>query len=120
MGLIISVAGFIWTLVAVYRSKNAATQAQEAAERAGDEVLRSSTMVELAAATSALQEIKRLQRNGDWRDLLDRYSVLRSALIAIRASSQVLEEEHQTVIQGAITQIRTIEGKVDNLAVSYL
>jgi hypothetical protein len=70
-------------------------------------------MIELAAATSALQEIKRLQRDGEWQDLLERYSTLRSALIAIRASSQVLIEQHQTVIQGAITQIRTIETKVE-------
>ncbi len=97
----------------LYRSENAATLAKKAAENARDEIFRSSTMIELAAATSSLNEIKRLQRSGGWQDLPDKYSALRSSLIAIRAGSKALEEHHKVAIQDAIAQIRTIEGKIE-------
>jgi hypothetical protein len=69
-------------------------------------------MLELAAALSAMQEIKRLQRDGAWPVLLDKYSSLRATLISIRAGRPNLNEQHKTTIQDAIVQLRTIENKV--------
>jgi len=109
-GLIVSVAGFVWTLRGVYKSKAAAEAAAEAAQRARDDVLRSNAMIELAVVMSSLQEIKRLQREEAWSHLLDRYSTLRTALIAIRASRPNLTAQHKTTIQDAIAQLRTLAG----------
>ena len=112
-GIFLTIGGFIWTLIGVYRSKNAAQQAKEAAEKARDDIFHASAMVELTAAMSAMQEIKRLQRDEAWSLLLDRYSTLRASLISIRAARPNLTEEHKTTIQGAIAQIRMIEDKVE-------
>ena len=60
-----------------------------------------------------MQEIKRLQRDAAWPVLLDRYSTLRANLITIRAGRPSLDEKHKTVIQGAISQIKMIEEKVE-------
>jgi hypothetical protein len=109
----VSFVGFVLTLIAVYRSKEAAKRAQKAAESAREEIFRSSAMIELSAVATGMQEIKRLQRSGEWAGLLDRYSALRASLISIRASRPNLDKGHQTVIQSAITQIRTIEERVE-------
>lgn len=113
LGLLVSIAGFAWTLIGVYRSKNAADRARESAENARHDIFRASAMIDLAAAMSVLQEVKRLHRQQDWTALLDRYSALRATLITIRASRQDLKESHAIVIQGAIAQLRTIEDKVE-------
>jgi len=111
--VLVSIAGFVWTLIGVHRSREAAKQAKEAAEAARDEIFRSSAMIELSAAAAAMQEIKRLQRDGKWPELLDKYSALRTSLISIRASRPNLEERHKTVMQSAITQVKSIEEKVE-------
>ena len=109
----VSIVGFFLTLIGVHRSRKAAQQAKEAAENARNEIFRSSAMIELSAAATAMQEIKRLQRNNEWLGLLDKYSALRATLISIRASRPGLDPHHQTTIQSAITQIRGIEEKVE-------
>ena len=58
LGLIISLAGFAWTLAAVANAKRVAQGAKEAAERARADILRSNSMVELASAVTAMEEIK--------------------------------------------------------------
>lgn len=118
VGLFASVAGFVWALVQIYRSKNAAQQARDAADRAREDIFRSSAMLELAAALAAMQEIQRLQREGAWRVLLEKYSALRTNLISIRAGRPNLNEQHKSTIQGAIAQLRTIEDKVQRALVS--
>jgi hypothetical protein len=113
LGLLVSIAGFIWTLRGVYKSRAAAEAAAEAAEKAREDILRSNALIELAEVMSSLQEIKRLQREEAWPHLLDRYSILRTALIAIRASRPNLSDQHKTTIQSAIGQLRTLEEKIE-------
>ncbi len=69
-------------------------------------------MLEIAAALSAMQEIKRLQSEEAWPVLSDKYTALRAALISIRAGRPSLDQQHKSTIQGAIAQIRTIDRKV--------
>lgn len=70
-------------------------------------------MIELAAATAVMEEIKRLHREGAWRILPDRYAALRKALVSIRMGKPDLPVDHQSVLQGAIQQFREIEKKVE-------
>jgi phage shock protein A len=113
LGLGVSVGGFILTLRSVAKSKQAAEDAKHAAEKAQSEILRSDTMIELASAMAAMEEIKRLQRQQAWPLLPDRYSALRNALTMIRATRPGLSEDHKAAIHGAIEQFRSIETKID-------
>jgi len=113
LGLIVSIAGFAWTLIAVAKAKQVAQGAKEAAERARAEILKSNSMVELASAVAAMEEIKRLHRQGAWPLLPDRYASLREALSMIRTMRPAMSDEHQSVFQGAIQQLRSIEDKVE-------
>jgi hypothetical protein len=113
LGLIVSLAGFALTLVAVAKAKSAAAGAQAAAEHARADVLKSNSMVDLASAVTAMEEIKRLHRQGAWPLLPDRYASLREALSSIRVTRPAMSDEHKAVFQGAIQQLRDIEDKVE-------
>src|SRR5262249_43929257 len=101
------------TVLTVSRSRTAAQRAADAAENARNEIFRSNTMIELAAAKTTMEEIKRLHRAGAWRILPDRYAALRNALTSIRIAKPDLGLEQKAAIQGAIEQFRTIENKVE-------
>ena len=113
LGLTVSLAGFTWTLLAVAKAKRVAEGARTAAERARAGILKSSSMVELASAVTAMEEIKRLHRQAAWPLLPDRYASLREALSTIRTMAPTMSVEHQSVFQGAIQQLRDIEEKVE-------
>jgi transcription termination factor Rho len=113
IGVGVSLLGFALTLWGVSRSKKAAQQAKEAAESARNDIFRSDTMIELAAAMTTMEEIKRLQREGAWRILPDRYAFVRTALTSIRTGKPDLPDKHKAVLQGAVEQFRMIEGKIE-------
>jgi hypothetical protein len=112
-GVAIALVGFVLTLRSVHGSKKAADAARTAAEGARRDIFRSSAMIELSGAAAAMEEIKRLHREGEWRALLPRYSTLRSTLIGIHEARQILSEGHKAALQGAITQLRVLEQEVD-------
>lgn len=118
-GVLISLVGFGITIRSVVLSKRAAEKAQESAQRVREGMLRSDTMVDLSAAVSIMDEIKRLHRaSGQWPVLLDRYSALKGLLISIRASSPFLREEHRAALLGAMQQFSTIEESVERALAS--
>ena len=79
-GVIIAVVGFGLTLKNVYRSKAAATRAEEAAKETRDSIRLFDTVSEFAEAISTMDEIKRLHRQSAWVILPDRYATLRKLL----------------------------------------
>jgi transcription termination factor Rho len=113
VGVCVSLVGFGFTLWGVSRSKKAAEQAKQAAESARNDIFRSDTMIDLAAAMTTMEEIKQLQREGAWRILPDRYAFVRNALTSIRTGKPDLPDEHKAVLQGAVEQFRMIEGRIE-------
>lgn len=114
IGLLVSIVGFILTVWNVRESKAAAVLAREASEAARDEVLRGNAIFDLAKAVTTMEEIKRLQRQGAWLVLPDRYSSVRTALTSIRASKPDLSDDGNAAIQGAVSQFRALEKKVES------
>ena len=118
LGLLVSLVGFVLTLWNVSKSRKAAEEARQSADNARSEIRRTDTMIDLAAAGTAMEEIKRLQRQSAWALLPDRYSALHTALTAIRSSRTLLSEEHKALLLGAIQQFRAIEHKIDRALAS--
>jgi phage shock protein A len=112
-GVLVSLIGFCLTIRNVLQSKKAAEEAKQAAESARSEIHRTDAIIVLAEAATAMEEIKRLQRQNAWAILPDRYSALRNALTAIRASQTQLTVDQKSSLQGAIEQFRSIENKID-------
>ena len=115
-GVLISVGGFIATLIAVYKAKSAAQQAREAARAARDGIRMFDTLVDFSAAIAAFDEIQRLHRVGDaWPTLLERYAMVRKLLVQLRNSNVLLNDEQKSVIQNALVNIVDIQEQVEKL-----
>lgn len=115
LGVLISLVGFVVTLLGIFRSRQAAERAEAAAKDARESIKSLDTVVDFAAAVSLLEEIKRLQRQRQWTILPDRYAYIRKILVTLRTSSRSLSDEHQSVIQEAITNLTLIENQVEKL-----
>ncbi|WP_155931316.1 MULTISPECIES: hypothetical protein [Methylosinus] len=111
-GVGISVIGFMVTVYDVRRSRKAAELAQQAAQDAKNSIQIFETVVDLSAAIQMLEEVKRAHRNRQWEALPDRYANLRKTLISIRRSSD-LSDEHASVFQAAIANLRDMEQAVE-------
>jgi hypothetical protein len=113
LGLVVSVCGFYFTLLAVKRSRAAAEFAKEATLKVREDIRRYDVVADLTSALNIMSEVKRLHRRKAWEVLPDRYSALRGALISIRSSSPELSEAHQAALQGAMQHFTSIEKQVE-------
>ena len=112
-GIFVSILGFFITILNVVRSKKAAEQAKEAARQARESMFKFDLVQDLAAASTTMEEIKRLHRAGVWAVLPDRYSSLRKLLLSVSMSTPALSQHHKSALLGVITQLRDIEKVVE-------
>lgn len=112
-GVAVSLVGFVYTLKQVTRSKEAAQRAEQAALSTRAKILMADTVMDLSSAIAMMEEIKRLHRNGEWNQLPDRYSALKTLLISIRTSSGKLSAEHSTSLLSSVQHFNDIEQRVE-------
>jgi hypothetical protein len=113
LGLLVALVGFAITIWNVRASRAAAVRAEEAANEARRAIRFFDVVAEISTAIAAMEEIRRLHRDGAWRILPDRYSGLRKSLITIRGSSTDLTADQRTRIQGAISYPANLERRVE-------
>jgi hypothetical protein len=113
-GLVVTIFGFLFTLVGVWKSKSAAEAAELAAQNVEEELRQMNAIQGLSLAIKSLEEIKALHRLPAWTVLPSRYTSLKLDLIAIRGRAPNLTESQKASIQGVITQLSTIEGQVES------
>lgn len=113
LGFIVALIGFSWTIISVLRSKSATEGAKDAVLKVRDDMRYVETVSEVSTVITAMDEIKRLHREGTWRVLPDRYSVLRKLLISIKASNSDMNTRYKSVFQDAIQSLRSIEKQVE-------
>jgi len=97
----------------VRRSRSAAERAETAGNEARRVMRSHQTISDFAAAIAIMEEIKRLHRMGQIEPLLDRYGVLRKALIGVRKLSPALSETMDISIQSAITTLAIMEDVIE-------
>lgn len=113
IGLIVSVMGFWFTIHGVRRARSAAEQANSAALSAKRSIMAANALVEFASAMAIMEEIRRLHRESAWKILPDRYSVLKRALLSLRAEHPNLTAQQETTIQASIVNVRGLEQLVE-------
>jgi len=113
VGVVIAIVGFAITIWGVMRSKTAAQQAREAAVKVREDMSRVGAIEQFASALTSMEEIKRLQRQGAWELLLERYPALRKSLISIREAYPQISEQHRVALQKAILYFARIEDGVE-------
>ncbi|WP_420405371.1 hypothetical protein [Nisaea sp.] len=112
-GLLISFFGFAVTILNVVRSRDAATRAEEAAERA----IRAITGIEivdgLAEAIRLLDETQRLNRLGEWALVLDRHRAFRNIVGDLKANDSISKYKNIGRLQSAFQQSCTMSNTIE-------
>ena len=72
-------------------------------------ITRNDTVSELSAVLADMEEMKRLHRQGDWDNLLRKYSGVRNSLTRIKASNTELYSGQKEALTGAIQQFHDME-----------
>jgi len=105
VGLIVSIIGFIFTIVSLIRGKRAAIAAFDAAKQTRLQILSIDAVVECTQVLNLLEEVRRLYRAGAYDIIPDRVLAGKRSLITIKASLPQLSDQHQIVLQNAISQL---------------
>jgi hypothetical protein len=113
VGALLTFIGFVIAIIGISRSKSAAEQAKKAAEEARDSISRYDAIADLSAAMTIMEEIKRLQRNGVWTVLPERYSELQRRLRAKKESEINISEAQRQKLEVAIGTFADSERKVE-------
>lgn len=113
LSIAISLVGFTATIFNVAKSRTAAQRAEEAAVEAKNRIMFYDTLSNVADAVSAMEEIKRHQREENWKLLLERYSYVRKLLIGIRVTHPRLTDDQQSALQGAIKYLYDAEISIE-------
>lgn len=114
-GLVLTIVGFVVTIIQVRRSKSAAQAATDATRALQRQINRFDAIAECSSAVQALQEIERLHRKGPLDELPERYHVVRAKLNQLRSISPQPGPEHLTNIQNAVSQLATLKEKAEKL-----
>ena len=112
-GLVLTVGGFIATLINVVRAKRAATRAQEAVDEVRNDIRYIEMVADVSRTVTAMEEITRLQREGAWSILPERYATLRKSLIEIRSANKNLPDEHKASLQNSIQLLKGVQRTVE-------
>jgi hypothetical protein len=112
-GILITLVGFGFTFYGVFKSKNAAQRAEEAARLTRNSIRLLDTVVDFSAAIAILEEVKRLHRTGQWAALPDRYAALRKLLVMLRATSPDLTDNQRATLQNALANLYALETAVE-------
>jgi hypothetical protein len=105
-GLAITLVGFVWTIRSVMKARRSVEDMRQ-------RVTQMDTVSDLTSVVETMEHIRRLLRHEAWPETLDLYSRIRRALVQVRANYSSLPEEHQTRLQGTITQTRNLQGAVE-------
>jgi len=113
VGVFLTIIGFAATIFGVWRSKNAAEQAEQAAIATRQSIAHFDAIADLSSATAIMDEIRRLQRHGAWAVLPDRYSELRRRLVTIKASHVQMTDAQRQTLQATVETFADLERKVE-------
>jgi hypothetical protein len=105
--------GFGVTIVVALKARSAAMAAKEAAEKTRGTIRLFDTVVDFQAVISALEDIKRLHRQNEWKSLPEKYAATRRQLISLREAGVSLDSNQLKVIQSTITNLSDMERQVE-------
>jgi hypothetical protein len=114
-GLAVSLVGFIWTLVIVWKSKTASQKAERAALNMKDALLKSESLTNCTAAINLIEEIRVLHREEEWEKSRYRYSRLTPMLLSLKADSNSFSEKDMGTLAAIIKQVAACEKEVDRI-----
>lgn len=113
LGLVITVVGFVFTLISVTKSKDAAKRAEKASKEAVGLIKIFDTVADVSSAVAIMDEIKRLHRHNAWSIILDRYSALRKIFVEIKENGNDFLPSEKETLERSILIVDSLERKVE-------
>ena len=105
----LTVIGFGLSVFASFKAKSAAEAAESASKATTAKILKADLHGDLATVLQLIDELKRLQRTKAIELLAERYSSLRSRVVAIRESTLMSSEEDLSAIQDVVVRLTALE-----------
>jgi cell division protein FtsX len=118
IGIIISLVGFFITIWNVIQTRKAAQKAEEIGRKVREDISKIETIEEFSKAIATIDEIKRLNRDGAWSILPERYSSLRKSLISIKNSNPNMPENDKVILSNALRHTSNIEDQIEQFIVN--
>lgn len=109
LGFFISIIAAIQASLAKKAALTAAKAAQQAEENSRRIMSQVNTIEVLSEAADELRDIKRLQQDGSWRKLRERYIYVQKLLVKVRDCSEHFEPGDQERFQIVITTFYGLE-----------
>lgn len=113
----IAIAGFIFTIATLLRTKRAAEAAKIAAEDATDKVQKNIAKIDavsvLNLAIATVDRIYDFQRQGSWDRVPDFYRNARTLLAKVKGSGSALSLQDKDYIQAAVAEFARIEESIE-------
>ncbi len=119
LGLLASVGGLVYALLARRAAKSAEKAANEARQETRRTVSRSRRLADTGRAIVLINRLKILHRDGRWDYALELYQELRSILNDIQASMPDDMLEIRDAVSDAIHRITDIEAEVNRARYEY-
>ena len=119
LGLLASVGGLVYALLARRAAKSAEQAAREARQETRRTVSRSRRLADTGRAIVLINRLKVLHRDGHWDYALELYQELRSILNDIQASMPDDMVEIRNGISDAIHRITDLEAEVNRARYEY-
>ncbi len=113
LGLLVTCVGFVITVLNVIRSRRAAEQAEKAANDAKESIRFFDVISDISAATVKIDDIKRLQRDGVWTLVPEKYAELRRLIIMIREGAPNITNEQSEFLTAALGDFSIHENLID-------
>lgn len=113
VGFLVTVVGFIATLMNVRKSRHAAEAAREAADEVRRRISTFETVRVLASAVVHLRALQSDQRSGRLDGLPGKYSEIRGLLIGVRERAAGLSDQQRTSVQATISLLAKTEHDLD-------
>ena len=108
LGLLASVGGLVYALLA----RRAAKSAEQAAREARQALSRNLSSVDIERAVELINRLKELHRQKSWNQAIWVYQILRRTLSGIQASMPEGLEQTRKSVEDAIPQITYMENQV--------
>jgi cell division protein FtsX len=117
IGILISLIGFFITIWNVIKSRKAAQKAEEIVQKVREDISKIETIEEFSKAIATIDEIKRLNRDGAWPILPERYSALRKSLISIKISNPNMPENDKVILSNALRHTSNMEDQIEKFII---
>ena len=112
LGVVVSLGGFSIAITQVVRARRASEAAERAVRTTVIVLARNLAIADVVRASERIEDIKRLHRERQWQQALERYRDIRLVLAEIRSRHPSLTAIENASLQDASDQMRTIERSV--------